>query len=179
MPGILQDCGGAGGVDSGVDLFDVEELAGVAFELGWRKRIESEDKTVGGKNDEACRIHVDEGHHDRVVGSRDSGGSFGGGAAFVAIGESGFVAMMPVGDDEFLVAHSILDGGDDGRVPDPPDAMDDIVFVGDFDVGSGLRDTCGSELGVDFSGAAIEHENLSEVGAIGSQEVEAIGFGFG
>ena len=98
--GLAQNGGGARSVDSGVDFFDVEKVLRVGVKLRGGKRGESEDEAVRGKNDEAGAIHINEGHHDGVVGSGQAGPGFRGGTALVAIGEGSFVAVMAVGDDQ-------------------------------------------------------------------------------
>ena len=135
---------------------------------------------VRGQDAQSGAVHVDESHHDELVGKcAGSGVSVGriGGAAFVAVGEGGFVAVVAVGDDEFLVVHGGADGIDQKRIGDLPDAVNDAVFIFYRDI----RDCSGGsgEKGFDPSGILIEHENLAEVGAGGAQQIEAVGLGFG
>ena len=55
----------------------------------------------------------------------------------------------------------------------------DAVFVGDLDLGSDVWDSRRIEQAVHLAGAAIKHEDLTEVGAGGAQQVEPVGLGFG
>ena len=85
-----------------------------------------------GQNHQAGAIHVHEGHHQIFGGSRVCGS--GRLAAFVAIGDRGFVAVVAIGDDQLAVAHLVLDRGYDGRIGNLPDAMDHAVLIGEFDI---------------------------------------------
>ena len=78
---------------------------------------------------------------------------------------------MAVGDDELLVTHLAADQVDQAGVGDSPDAVVNAVLVGDLSGGAGLL----SQQGVDLSGVVIKHENLAEVRAGGSKEIEAVG----
>ena len=51
-------------------------------------------------------------------------------AALVAVGERGLVPVMAVGDQDFLVAQRLLDGGDGRRIGDDPKAMEQVLPVG-------------------------------------------------
>ena len=61
--------------------------------------------SVRGQHDELRVVHVDERHHDEVVGGVDSVSPRGGGlvAPEVAVGECGRVAVVTVGDEDALV----------------------------------------------------------------------------
>ena len=137
------------------------------------------DDTMSGQDGEAFAARVDEGHHGALVGSGGNGGSAGLGAAFVTVVQSGFVAMMAVGDDQFLVLHGGVDGGDALRIGDGPEAMDDAVFVGEF--GGGRRGGFGfGENSVHaFLRVGIEHEELAGMQTSVAEEFEAVGFGAG
>ena len=68
-------------------------------------------------------------------------------AALVAIVERGLVAVVAVGDHEFLIGHGFVNGSDALGLPDDPEAMDDVVLVGEFGGGGGfgfglLREFC-------------------------------------
>ena len=93
---------------------------------------QSEYQPVRRENHEARIIHVNEGHHDRVVGSRESRSRFGTGATFIAICQGCFVAMVAVGNDQFLPAHLLADRGNHGEIGNLPDAMEYAVFVRDL-----------------------------------------------
>ena len=83
------------------------------------------------KNDETFAAGVDESHHGRFVGRVRIGRACLR-AALIAIIECGFVAMVAVGDDEFLISHCGLDYGNFLRIGDDPETMRDAVFVVDF-----------------------------------------------
>ena len=133
-----------------------------------------------GQDEEGGAVHVDEGHHDELVGcearlsaAEESAASVF--SAFVAIVECGFVTVVAIGDDEFFVAHGGADRIDQARIGDLPHAMNDSIFVGDRDIG-----LCGSgEQGFDLAGVLVKHKNLAKVGAGGAEQVEAIGFRLG
>ena len=82
--------------------------------------------------------------------------------------------MVAVSDDELLLPHLCADEGNDGGVSNPAEAVKDTVLVLNF---QGVS-RAGLQHGVDLStGVAVEHEELSEVGASGAQQLQAIGFG--
>ena len=101
----------------------------------------------------------------------------GGGAAFVAKIERGFVAVMAVGDDQLFVAHLFLNRRNHAGIGNLPDPVDDAVFVGHIDGGSGVRS--GREQGIDLAGIFVEQEKLLVVGTGSAKQVEAVGLGFG
>ena len=45
---------------------------------------------------------------------------------------------MAVGDDQLPIPHLSLHGGNDRRIGDLPDAVHDVVLVGDLDIGRRL-----------------------------------------
>src|SRR6202007_3331015 len=66
------------------------------------------DHAVGGKNGEAFTARVDEGHHGefiRRIGNKLSCTR----ARFVTEIERSFVTVVAIGDEQFLVGHSMLD----------------------------------------------------------------------
>ena len=74
-----------------------------------------------------------------MAGSSSSGrlveGEFELGGALVHVGDGGFVAVVAVGDDELLVGHGGEDEVDECGVGELPDAVEDVVLVGDVEVG--------------------------------------------
>src|SRR3974390_377936 len=134
------------------------------------------DGAVRGENEQAGVVHVDEGHHDEFVRSLGVGRRSSG-AGFVAKVQRGFVAVMSVGDDEFLVTHLALHRGDDSGIGNLPDAVSDAVFVDDIDGGRGRLG--GVEGGIDLPGVFIEKEELLVVDTGGAEQVEAVGLGLG
>ncbi len=113
------------------------------------------------------------------------------GGALFGVGDGGLVAVVAVGDDELLVCHGGEEEVDDLGIGDLPEAVDDVVFVGDGEVGCG---GVGADHAADgFAGAAgaedeffggeggvgVEHVDLLAVGAGGLEEGEAVGFVFG
>ena len=136
------------------------------------------DDAMGGEDGEAFAAGVDESHHRAFIigiGIR----RIGTGAALVAVVERCFVAMVAVGDDEFLISHRLLNGLDAIGFGDGPEAVNHTIFVGELCCGR--RSGFGfSEDGVDaLLRIGIEHEELASVGASVAQEFEAIGFGSG
>ena len=165
--------------------FDGEELLGGAGEGGRIEGFEAMDDAMGGENDEAVGVHVDEGHHAGGLGERrlrQSGGAVlglvrRGGGVLLGVVEGGFVAVMAVGDDELLVGHGGGQQADRGRVADAPEAVKNAVLVGDFGLGGAVAVV--EDLLDASGGVGVEHEDLSEVGAGGFEEVEAVVFGLG
>ena len=165
---------------------------------------EAEDYAVGGEDGDAGGFHVDEGHHHGGFGEGRGqgvgvrfvcavGGRFivpagrrkaEGGSPFVHVGDGGLVAVVAIGDDELLVLHGGGDEIDEVGVGEAPDAVEDFVLVGDFEVGGGGRssvavgtvedETLGGEGGV-----GVEHVDLLAVSAGGFEEGEAVGFVLG
>ncbi len=89
------------------------------------------DDAVRGENGQAFAARVDEGHHREFVGS--VGNELAGArAVFIAEIEGSFVAMMAIGDNQFLIGHGFLDSGDAVRFGDEPEAVNDAVFVGEL-----------------------------------------------
>ena len=169
-----------------------------------------------GEDGDTGGIHVDEGHHHGGFGEGRGGehgagvavGDDGGGAVFVAgeclvegefelggalfgVSDGGLVAVVAVGDDELLVGHGGEEEIDDLGIGDLPETVDDVVFVGDGEVGrggvwsdhaaDGFAGTAGSEdeLFGGKGGVGVEHVDLLAVGAGGLEEGEAIGFVLG
>ncbi len=62
-------------------------------------------------------------------------GSLSWAAALLGVGDGGLVAVVAVGDDELLVGHGGDDEVDEMGVGELPDAVDDVVLVGDGEVG--------------------------------------------
>ncbi len=96
-------------------------------------------------------MHVDEGH-DHAAGA-------GEGRVVAPEGHGGLVAVVAVGDEQFLVRHQLLDL----RVgADLPHAVDGAVLVGDF--GDGRRSGGLIEQGVDGAGREQFHAVLLGTG---------------
>src|SRR3984893_6772816 len=85
--------------------------------------------------------------------------------------------MMAVGNDQLLVAHLLLDGGNDAGIRNLPDPVRDRVFVGDIDRGDGVW--LGSEQGIDLSGIFVKQEELLVMRTGGSKQVEPVGLRLG
>ena len=106
---------------------------------------------MGGEDGDAGGVHVDEGHHHGCFGEGGGGEMAGGeflvfvaglvegelelGGALFGVGDGGLVAVVAVGDDEFLVGHGGDEEVDEVGVGELPDLMDYAVFVGDGEVG--------------------------------------------
>ena len=84
-----------------------------------------------GKNDQAFAARVDEGHHGSLVGGVGIGRS-GACTAFIAVIERGFVAVVAVCNDQFLISHGLLNCVDTIGLRDRPQAMNHVVLVGEF-----------------------------------------------
>ena len=83
--------------------------------------------------------------------------------------------MMSIRDDQPLVPHLAAHQFNQAGIGDPPNPVQDAVFVGDL---GGGRRVLGQQC-VDLAGVVIKHENLTEVRPGGTQQVEAIRFRFG
>src|SRR5208283_670838 len=134
-PRLAEDDAGAGGVDVGLNLIDVEESAGRLEKVFVGERGQAVNHAVGGQNQQAGAVHVDEGHHHEFVGSCAGATVKGfvrgiGGTAFVAVVERGFVAVMAVGDDQLFVEHRGLDRGNQFGIGDGPQLVHDSIVVG-------------------------------------------------
>ncbi len=189
---------------------DGEEFFGLGQEVGSVEvavqLLEAEDDAVGGEDGDAGRVHVDEGHHHGGLGERRCGQVAGAelfvgiggfaerqtelGGALLGVGDGGLVAVVAVGDDELLVAHGGGDQVDEAGVGDLPDAVDDAVLVGDFEVrGAGVFELTAAGVLVPFDsedqlfggegGVGVEHVDLLAVGAGGLEEGEAVGLVLG
>ena len=55
--------------------------------------------------------------------------------SLLGVGDGGLVAVVAVGDDQFFVRHRGQDQVDQGGVGELPDTVDDVVLVGDGEVG--------------------------------------------
>ena len=87
--------------------------------------------------------------------------------------------MVAVGDHQFLIGHRFVDGGDALGLPDDPEAMDDVVFVGEFGGGGGFGFGLRENFVDDARGVAVEQEKLAGVRLGVAEEFEAVGFGAG
>ena len=142
---------------------------------------------MGGQDDQAIGVHVDEGHHDggfrigrvgQLAGAVLVLGRGGmGGGVFSGVIEGGFIAMVAVGDDELLVVHGGDEEADGGGVGDAPEAVKDAVFVGDLGFGGAVLVV--EDLFHAAGGIGVEHEDLAEVGMGGFEQVEAVALGLG
>ena len=194
-PGVIE------GVDvGGVEFLDIEVGAGLDDEVRRAEAFETVDDSVGGKDGDAGSVHIDEGHHHGGFGESGCGEMAGReiligvvvlvegepelGAAFLGVGDGGFVAMVAVGDDELLVGHGGDDEVDEMGIGERPDAVDDAVLVGDGEVGGVVVETIGAsgaedELLRSKGGVGVEHVNLFAVGSGGLEEAHAVGLVLG
>ena len=111
-------------------------------------------------------------------------GEFELGRALLGVGDGGLVAVVAVGDDELLVRHGGEEQIDDVGIGDLPDSVDDVVLVGDGEVGwSGVGAVRATGAEDQFfggeGGVGVEHVDLLAVGAGGLEESEAVGLVFG
>ena len=169
---------GLGGFIGKWKSFGGEPRLEIAANIGPVEIVEIGDDAVGGENGEAFAARVDKGHHGAFVGGVGDELSCAG-AALVAIVQRGFIAMMAVGDDELLILHGFLDGGDAFGFGNDPETVNDIVLIAHFGCGMGA----GFDLGENFVDAflvvGIEKEKLAGVGLGVAQKFEAVGFGTG
>ena len=108
-PRSRQKRSGAGSVKPGVDLFDFKEAAAGFLKLIRRKRVQRMHHAMSGQHQQSRIVHVDEGHHDKLVGGiRDPQLPACCGAAFIAKVERSFVAVMAIGNHQLFVAHLVL-----------------------------------------------------------------------
>src|SRR6266849_4818805 len=110
-------------------------------------------------------MHIDERHHDfrRVFASR----------ILVAKRERGLVAMMTIGDEQFLIGHQSPDSGDASWIGDTPESMLGAILVGYGGVGRPFRDLV--EHAIDLAlRIGIEHEELLKMSARMTQQFQAI-----
>lgn len=196
---------------------DGEELFGTGEEGFGGEAFEAVDDAVGGQDGDAGGVHVDEGHHHGGFGEGRGGEVAGAelclfahvglvegelelGAALLGVGDGGLVAMVAVGDDQLLVGHGGDDEVDEVGVGELPDTVEDVVLVGDGEVGgcgvvsgfavtddsaavfdSAVAGTASSEDEL-FGGegrVGVEHVDLLAVGASGLEEGEAVGLVLG
>jgi len=120
-------------------------------------------------------IHIDEGHHDHLIRKDFSGESAGRGssigraAAFVAIVQRSFVAMVSIRNNQLLVLHLAADKPKQARIRNLGHSVPHVVFVADFNI---WRCSC-REQTVNLSGGiAIEHEDLAKVRARRPQQIQ-------
>src|SRR5690348_7152424 len=98
--------------------------------------------------------------------------------AFIAVGQSGFVSVMAVGDDELVFLHRRLNGGGTDGIRDHPQAVHDAVFIAEMASRSGGLG--GFEDCVDaLPGIRVEHEELASMCARVAKEFEAVRLGTG
>ena len=83
--------------------------------------------------------------------------------------------MVSVGDDESFVPHGGADGINDFGIRNLPDAMQNLIFIGNGNV----RFSRGGEERFDLAGVFVKHENLAEVGAGGAEKIESVRLGLG
>jgi len=140
---------------------------------------------MGGQNDQAAGVHIDEGHHDRrfrAGGMRQLAGAGLGvsrhdAGNLLQVVQSRLVAVVAIGDDQFLVGHGSRQHTDDRRIADAPQPVQHAVLVGDFGIGGAAAIV--ENLLHAASGVRIEHENLAEVSVRGLEQIEPVAPGFG
>src|SRR5438552_13713078 len=83
---------------------------------------------------------------------------------------------MTIGDDQLLISHFASNSGEDGRLGNPPQAVAHTVFICQF-YRWWLLD--GQSM-VNLAGwVRVKHEDLAEVGAGSSKQIQAISFWLG
>ena len=127
------------------------------------------------QNQQPFAVRIEKRHHGFLVGSIGIPAAALG-ATFIAIGEGGLVAVVSIGDDQFLRRHFADDAGNYGRVEERPEAMKHAVFVARLDRRDGTGR--GGEQGVDAAlGIGVQHEELAGVRARVAKQLEAIDLG--
>ena len=109
-------------------------------------------------------MHVDERHH-HTIRARQTG-------VLVAERQRGFVAVMPVGDQQFLVRHQLLDDAAHG-IGHPPHAVDRAVLVRDLRYRRQRRRLIQQRVDGAF-GIGIQHEDLPAVRVRVAQQLEPV-----
>lgn len=149
----------------------------VAADRRPRKIVKVRDDAMRGKNGEPFARGVDEGHHG-VFEGRVGVNATGAGAAFVAVSQGGFVAVVAIGNDQLLVGHGELNFRDIAGTGDDPESVDDAVFIAKLGIRSRRF-----RLGEDFIDAppriGVEHEELAGMRLRVAKQFQAVGFGTG
>jgi len=169
---------------------DVEELHGGHGEGDGVKgaaagTVKAMHDTMGGQDDQAVGVHVDEGHHDGGLRVSGLGHLVGGelrlagpvGVDLFGVAEGGLVAVVAVGDDELLIVHGGGEEADCGGIDDAPEAVQDAVLVGYLGFSGAVAVV--QYLLHAAGGVRVEHENLAKVGSGGFEQVEPVAFGLG
>ena len=126
-------------------------------------------------------MRIEKGHHGFFVRSvAIAAGALG--AMFVTISESGFVAMMAIGNDQFLRGHGSRNIRNRLRIEYGPDAVHHTIFVFNFSgglAGMGARHNLVDQA-IDVAlRIGIKHKKLPGMRAGVAQEFQAIGLGPG
>src|SRR5437660_2051110 len=141
------------------------------------------------QNQQPCAVHVDEGHHDQLIGCklrrftiehnlsrgalpRDARCPSPSRSPFIAIIQGRFVAMMSIGDEELFVPHLAADQLNQRRVRDFPDTVLDAILILHVDI---WRSAAAQQV-VNFTSIAVEHKELPEMRPGGSQQLQPVGF---
>ena len=143
---------------------DVEALAQAVAEqlLALRVVGEAGEQPVGGEDGEAGVVEAGQRHQRVVVRALA--------ADLVAVGAGGLVAMVAVGDQQLGAGEALVDGGVDGRVADPPDAVDRAVLVGHLAPGLARGGRLDQRPGV----LGGQREDRREVEPGGARQVEPV-----
>ena len=111
--------------------FHVECVGQSGAESAERKIRDVGDDAVCRQNRQPFARRIEQRHHYFFV-RRVRIHAAGARAALVPVGQSRFVAMMAVRDDEFLVRHFPPDGLESLRVGHGPQSMHHVVLVANF-----------------------------------------------
>ncbi len=133
-------------------------------------RIDAAQHAMRGQNLQPRRVHIDEGHHD-VLRRRIA-------VMILRIRERRLIAVMPVGDQQLLVAHQRLDHGHVRRRGDRPHAMPGLILVEHVQNRRAFLRGCQQRV----DGARrvrVQHENLAKVRAGVIQQFAAVFLGTG
>ena len=157
-PGALQ------GFRTG-DLRHLKARGHLTDELACIEPRHAADQAVRRQDLQPRRMHVHERHHDAV-----RAGQVG---ILVAESQRSFIAVMPVGDEQFLVRHQLPDARNTAGVRDLPKRMARAVLVGD--IAGGLRLRGFVQQTVDLTRrVGVQHEELAEVRVRVAQQFQPV-----
>ena len=156
----------------------------IIFLLEYRRNLPAErveierrqirHQPVRRQDQQSFATRIKKRHHGLFVRSV-SPGALGGRAAFIAVGEGCFVAVVAIRDDQFLRSHGLHHAGDCSLIEYRPDAVHHAIFVPGLIRTRPRRHLI--EHGVDPPlRVGIKHKKLSRMGESVAQKFEPIDF---
>jgi len=164
-------------------LFRIGERVGIPIEIGrhaFAKALEIEafevaHQPVRGQNRQPLRVRVDERHHGELVrrvfvprkGTRRIGLGFLAFrgrllAVFISEIQRRLVAMVPIGDHEFLRRHRRFDSPDRFRIGRRPEPVQHVKFIAHLDRSVSSRDIFEQRVNLSRL-VVVQHEKLSRL----------------